>query len=211
MNVPLGELVKIIFNSTTIGQVLPAGVGVDIIRGYRLAKKYGHVLGTTATIVIDRIIGMFSLFFTGLLGAILAEIIGISTGLIGILALINGVIVITWLNIHHLEGVIKKVLLRKTPNLKKINSYLLSLVQINADKSNINKFLPAIFFQSLLIQFIRCGVFFLIYLGFGQSLSSFSLSQSYSYRQGCHPVIAAGSFWAKNEFRLCVLLETLFD
>ena len=170
IKVPFGELVRVIFIATTLGQVLPAGVGTDIVRGYRLSRKYGRTLGTAATILIDRGVGIFSLFFLAFLGAVVAEIIGIKTSLVWVLGGINLAIVAAWLNIHHLQTMVQKIL-PVEGRFPKLRKHLMSLVEIVSDKTNINRILPSIFLWSVAIQFFRCCVFFFIYLGFGQSLN----------------------------------------
>jgi len=171
ITIPFLELAKIIFISTTIGQILPAGVGTDIVRGYSLAKKHGQALGTTATIIIDRAVGMFSLFFIALIGAVIAQLMGISTGLIWILIAVNAVIILAWVHIERLGTFIDHIPSGDTDRFRKIRGQLITMVKMLSDKSNIWQFLPRIFFWSLLIQVIRCAVFYLLYLGFGQSLN----------------------------------------
>lgn len=171
ITIPFLELAKIIFISTTIGQILPAGIGTDILRGYSLAKKYGQALGTTATIIIDRAVGMFSLFFVALIGAVIAEFMGIATGLIWILAAVNTVIILVWLNIERLGTVVSSISITDSGRFGKIKTYLVAMIELLSDKANIRRFLPRIFLWSLVIQVIRCTVFFLIYLGFGEPLN----------------------------------------
>lgn len=170
INIPFLELLRVVIVSTTIGQLLPAGVGTDLIRGYSLSKKYGQRLGMAATIIIDRIVGMVSLFFLALIGSVCSYFLGVNTGLIVILSSINLFFLLIWYQSHLLKKIVDAII-PTWPRLNTIRQKLLNLVDIVSDKEKNRTILPWIFNLSVAVQLLRCLVFYILYLSFGHHIN----------------------------------------
>ncbi len=171
IEIPFKELLSVVFISMTLGQILPAGLGSDVVRAYKLSRKYGQTADTTATIVIDRLVGMFSLFFVAFLGSIGAYVMAISTELIWWLIAINLLLLIGWNRLHLCTKILEKVLPQNGNRFIRFQEALIRMSRIISDKKKIRIILPSIFGWSLVIQVIRCLVFFCLFVAFGQTIN----------------------------------------
>ena len=55
-----GYFIGIFFNL-----FLPTGVGGDVVKGYHLGKRSGHMLDAAATVILDRVLGLIMLLLLG--------------------------------------------------------------------------------------------------------------------------------------------------
>ena len=76
IHVSLWELIRITFISMFIGQFLPGSIGPDVIKGYELISRRGKAANITSTLLLDRFIGVYSMFCVALVGSILGELTG---------------------------------------------------------------------------------------------------------------------------------------
>ncbi len=167
MAVPMGELIRITYISMSLGQLLPGGVGPDLFRGFALNRKnQGRLLDITATILIDRFMGIFSMFLVALAGAIVAYFLGLSTDLIFPLLLLNALIVAAWLLSPFLRALTASMSVFQKGKLKKINH----LFQALTDKEMLKKIFVKIFSLSVVVQVCRIGVFYFLYLAYGSAV-----------------------------------------
>jgi glycosyltransferase 2 family protein len=163
MAVTLQEIVSITFISLSIGQLFPGGIGPDVMRAYQLHHRYGRLVDITTTILLDRIIGMYSIFFVGLLGAIMASCMGFSTGLIPILIVINGAFIIGW----YVSKFFKKLSILQHPKMHKINRLKIAITS----RETMRSIFPKVFLFSVLAQVSRCFVFYFLYVAMGVNVN----------------------------------------
>ena len=166
MNVSMNEVVRIVFISSSLGQVLPAGVGTDIVRGYQLNKSQGRVLDITATILIDRFIGVFSMGVVAMLGGVIGQRIGIPLNLVYTLTLFNLALILTWYFSGYLRPLLINIRLFTYAGLQKLRKLVVALTNLQALKPIV----PQLFLVSVLVQLVRCSVFYFLYLSFGQTI-----------------------------------------
>ena len=57
INVPIFTIFKITMISAPMGPILPAGLGIDLVRGYEISKYSGKLKETALTLLEDRIVG----------------------------------------------------------------------------------------------------------------------------------------------------------
>jgi uncharacterized protein (TIRG00374 family) len=169
--VSLRELIPIIFVSNTLGHLLPGGVGADIIRGHQVSKKYQHqqVAEVSATIILDRIIGFFSMFLLALLGAVIAWFLGLSNQLIIPLVLLNIASIFGFIAVNFLHGRVARIAPKKG-KLADIWRKLSRLVRASTNISMIRQILWRIFVISMVVQLLRCLNFWMIYQSLGASV-----------------------------------------
>lgn len=167
MAVPIGELIRITYISMSVGQLLPGGVGPDLFRGFALNRKnQGRLLHITATILIDRFIGIFSMFFVALAGAIIADLLRFSTNLFLPLLIMNALIVAAWYLSPYFRALTASMSILQKGNLKKINQ----LFQALTDREMLKRIFVRIFSLSLVVQLSRIGVFYCLYLAYGSTV-----------------------------------------
>jgi uncharacterized protein (TIRG00374 family) len=70
--VDLWKITKLIFVSSSLGSVLPAGIGQDLLRGYHIVRTHGRVSQVSASIIVDRALGVFSMALVAALAGIVA-------------------------------------------------------------------------------------------------------------------------------------------
>jgi len=168
--VPFIELVKINYISSALGQVLPGGIGGDLLRGYKLNKKYKQISNTTASILLDRILGIGSMLLLSLIGSILADLIGLKLSISNYLLLICTLFILVFYLTSKLR--LDYFNFRFTNNertkrlLKKISDILISVT----DFKKIRNIFPSVFLISLIIQLLRCMIFYFLYRAFGYDI-----------------------------------------
>ena len=70
---PFPEVMRIFFVSTFLGTFLPASVGADAVRAYRMTRLNVRGSDAVASVFMDRIFGVASLFVMATLGLLLAR------------------------------------------------------------------------------------------------------------------------------------------
>ena len=70
---PIGPLMRVFFVSTFVGTFLPASVGGDIVRSYSLARLNVDAGDAVASVLMDRLLGVASVFLMALAGLALAR------------------------------------------------------------------------------------------------------------------------------------------
>lgn len=167
IRVSLKEIIYITYISSSFGQVLPGGLGTDLLRGYQLSKAYGHIAEISGSIVIDRLIGICSMFLLALIGAVLAEVLGISTGLITALLIINGILVFGFSLVQPICKKLNSSNFGKKSAVKTIDKIWSAF----ADRKKVFELLPGVLSLSLFVQIMRCFVFYFLYLAYGYSVN----------------------------------------
>ena len=154
--VPLPELIYITYVSSSVGQVFPGSIGADLIRAYQLNKKNKNLVGIASTILVDRCIGIYSMFLVAFIGSIIARIMNVSIGVFWVLFWINLLFVVGWAVLFLLKNQFSKMPIKAI----KLKELLLSVTNYED--------LKRIFLYSLLLSFgvqiLRCVVFYFLYL-----------------------------------------------
>jgi uncharacterized protein (TIRG00374 family) len=70
---PFMALMRVFFVSTFVGTFLPASIGGDIVRSYGLARLNVGAGDAVASVVMDRLLGVASIFLMALAGLVLAR------------------------------------------------------------------------------------------------------------------------------------------
>ncbi len=70
---PMAPLMRVFFVSTFVGTFLPASIGGDIVRSYRLARLNVDAGDAVASVLMDRLLGVASIFLMALAGLALAR------------------------------------------------------------------------------------------------------------------------------------------
>lgn len=71
-SVRLGELTRLVFVTSSVGSVLPAGIGQDLLRGYQVVRAEGRVSEVSASIIVDRLLGVLSMALVAGVAGLLA-------------------------------------------------------------------------------------------------------------------------------------------
>lgn len=169
--VPLIELVKINYVSSAVGQVLPGGIGGDLLRGYKLNQKYNQLSNTTSSIILDRILGIVSMIIVALIGSIISDLIGLEYNLSIYLLSLLVIIVLFFVagdKLNIAQQYFQKIKNKRILNvLKKIEDLYHSVTDLKKVKS----IFVSVFSISIIVQLLRCLIFYLLFLAFGYSIN----------------------------------------
>lgn len=166
--ISLLRVIRIIFVSMPAGFLTPGGAGTDLARGYQVSREHGQSADVAGSIIIDRIIGLYSMFFVAFVASYftppleyLYEIKLILT--IGILLLTTGAVV----GLYVLRKFGSRIKIRFN---EKWNEQLSKLVYALADITVLKKIFSPIVLISLLVQLFRCILFYFLFLSLGVQL-----------------------------------------
>jgi len=79
---PMAPLMRVFFVSTFVGTFLPASIGGDIVRSYRLARLNVDAGDAVASVLMDRLLGVASIFLMALAGLALARDLAQNAGVV---------------------------------------------------------------------------------------------------------------------------------
>lgn len=168
ISIKLSDVIKIIFISMPAGIITPGGVGMDFARGYLISKQYGQMEDVAGSIILDRIIGLYTMFLVAYVAVLIAPNFEYSGQITNILLLCNigfvfgGVCALYLANCFNFNIKIgtKKGLIRK----------IYKLLESLSDFTILKKILLTSVLLSILVQLSRCTFFFFIYLSLGELL-----------------------------------------
>lgn len=163
-----GKILSITYISTSLGQIMPGGIGPDVLRVYQLKKDNINTVDTASSIIYDRAIGVFSMLVLAFCGSLIATFIGSDIKIP--LLLLASIILIC------IGFAIMRYMSRFNYSFRfRLFNKLLNLIQVLMDSlTDFNKlkqlFLP-LFAMSLCVQMLRCLLFFMIYDSLGQTIN----------------------------------------
>jgi uncharacterized protein (TIRG00374 family) len=173
LSLPFGELITAIFISGALGNFLPAGLGVDIIRGHQIASKHGEVAKVSATIIIDRAIGLFSMIITATVAILLPISWKIEKSVVYIIIILN---IGFFFSLGLLFILRNKVIVWEKPEQRYLfNLYfaITKLVEAISYFYKIKRIIIPTFALSIVVQLLRCAIFYFLFIAVGQLLSIF--------------------------------------
>lgn len=94
---PLAAVMRIFFISTFVGTFLPASIGGDAVRAYRLAQLQVRGGAAVASVLMDRILGVASILVMALVGLTLVRDLASNWTVVASLAAAGGVCLVTLL------------------------------------------------------------------------------------------------------------------
>jgi uncharacterized membrane protein YbhN (UPF0104 family) len=80
---PMAPLMRVFFVSTFVGTFLPASIGGDIVRSYSLARLNVDTGDAVASVLMDRLLGVASIFLMALGGLLLARDLARNAAIVG--------------------------------------------------------------------------------------------------------------------------------
>ena len=170
ITIPFKKLFSINYIATSVGQVLPGGVGGDVVRGYELNKQIKQLVNTTSSIVLDRIIGIFSMIVLAFIATVIAELYGLTLNFTNYLLFLVFLIIVVWLLTPKIKAEFEKRVSFKSAKLSRMFKKILLILESISDKEKVKALLPKIFFLSLLVQIFRTIMFYFIFLALGTSI-----------------------------------------
>lgn len=165
-----GEVFRHSFVSTSVGQVLPGGIGGDVVRIYQLSRRVGKVAEISQTVVVDRAFGLSIMFFAGMPAAAYLAFGHGQTMWLDWFTAINLVLLGGWLGLMVGRYRIRRHMTRLAARqdlLGRGASVLLALVVAVADLGVIRRVLLRLVVFSLLVHLGRCFLFFSAYRALG--------------------------------------------
>jgi len=165
------QTMRITFICTALGSVLPGGLGPDIIRTYQMSHQHGNLTSVSSSIIIDRVIGLYSMLFLAFIAAVIVQLMGKFSAPVWTLFILQIGFIGTWFTSFLLRNT-----LAKTPKFLSLinqNAFIERLWDFFSLITNIQiikKIFVVAFFLSLTVQLARCLMFFCLYHALGASL-----------------------------------------
>jgi uncharacterized protein (TIRG00374 family) len=165
-NVPLGSVLRIFFVSTFVGTFLPS-VGGDAVRAFGLSRHGVPSSDAAASVLMDRVMGVWSLFLIALPGLVLTDVARRDPGIMTAMTLTAAgcIAAAALLFNRHAAGALKQVLeIVPWPRARRAAERLLESVRRYADHQDV---LINVTVSSLAVQAIRVMQSFCIGVGLG--------------------------------------------
>lgn len=178
--VPFREILEISFVSVIFDRVLPGGVGGDLARGYHLSRRIGglaKLADVAKTVLIDRVIGVYSMFLLALLGGLYVE--GASSPSATVIALfaMNAAFVVGWFTRSWFRAWFQMLFRigegrdgRQGGMRGKSVRRIAGLALTMTDMTPVSNVLVRLLGLSFAIQFLRCVIFAVVYQSLGASV-----------------------------------------
>lgn len=166
--VTLIKVIKIIFVSMPAGFLTPGGAGTDLARGYLVSKQHGQTADVAGSIIIDRIIGLYAMFFVAFIAIFFSppfdylQELKILLSLCILLLIVGGALGLFFLKVYG-----KKIKIRFS---EKLNLLASKLINALVDLGVLKKIFLPIVIISLLVQVARCVLFYFLFLSLGVQL-----------------------------------------
>ncbi len=161
------NLLSIVFISNSVGQLLPGGIGVDVVRSYQLSKEEGVATEIAASVFLDRVIGLFSM----LLIAFISSVVGAASNTVApIYALVSAGLLTGFLVLYVLRNKLTDLgytQIKAQGRLKVIVVVLRRFVKTLGAVHLPRVALFKLLLLSVSVQFIRIVIFFTIFLSLG--------------------------------------------
>lgn len=171
IDVPFLELLRITLIGMFIGHFMPGGVGIDLIRGYELARRESRVADVATTLILDRFIGVWSMFALALVGTIIATASDRLSAFTAPLVVIQVLFMLGWI----LAGSLARRWSVPTDpghRLKeRIRAKLILMAHSLTDAGRMRAIFPKVAGLALGVQLFRCLMFFCIYKAFSADVA----------------------------------------
>jgi uncharacterized protein (TIRG00374 family) len=171
IDVPFLELLRITFIGTFFGHFMPGGVGIDLVRGYELVRLERRAADVATTLILDRFIGVWSMFAIALLGAIIATRSDGLSGFVAPLIVIQILFVVGWM----LAGPLARRWSAPTDpgeTLKaRIQAKLIAMAHSLTDAGRMRTIFPTVAALALTVQLGRCLMYFCIFRAFSAEIA----------------------------------------
>ena len=164
-NTSIINILKIFFLSMPAGYVTPGGAGQDLVRGYYVSKEHGNTVDVAGTILLDRILGLYSMILVSLFAILLLPYFNNINYIKSILILLSiglPILFILFFLLVNKTNVLNKI----TPS-KKINKIIKKLSASVSNISILKKIIFKILTISIVVQLFRCMMFYFIYVSLG--------------------------------------------
>ena len=166
----LASLLQITLVSNALGQLLPTGIGQDVIRGHHVVRSHGRAVDVSAIIIQERLLGMVSMVIVGLIASSLwlqgPLRLGTVSGVLAIAVAMTGGFFLarSW---SRRGGELP----RFVPLPERVRTPLLQVAYAVADTGPLAPVFPSVFVISLGVQLARCVIFWCLYAALGHPVS----------------------------------------
>ncbi len=161
------DLTRITFMSSPIGQLLPGGLGADLARGAQLARETGRGRAATASILVDRAFGAYSMLLLASVMVGVSELSGRPTGWLVFLGAFQIVVVAGAGAMFLLRSQLIRWRAASTRH-RRLNGLVDSVVALSSPERVRRVFVVSLFL-SVVVQCVRCAMFWCIYRACGSN------------------------------------------
>ena len=165
-----GSLLQVTLVSNALGQMLPTGIGQDVIRGHHVVRSHGRGVDVSATIIQERLVGIGSMLVVGLIASLLwlegPLQVWTASGIVAVGGVFLGAFAVarSWSR----RGGELPAFLRLPERARGV---LIDVVYAVADTGRLGPVFAFVFIISLGVQLARCVVFWCLYAALGSPVS----------------------------------------
>ena len=170
LHLSLWDLNKIIFISMFAGNFLPGVIGTDLVRGYKVVKTHGQVGTVAMTLLLDRIVGVYSMMLVAVAGALVAEIAQRPTGLLNVVVVFSIGLVVAGGGILLVVGKLRSCQYFSGTCWASLWDRFVHLALNATELIRCRGTLTVLMTASVTVILVRCFVFFSLYQAFGVTL-----------------------------------------
>jgi len=167
INVSQIYLTKVLFVSTLSGWMIPGGLGSDIMRGAELMTRIGKGQLVSATIFLDRLIGVYGMLLVATVSGIIAEATGILSGIALPLLITHILIIVGWRVLYKRRVWIDLKLWKNSKLVKKLQEKLKVFISATTNRAIFTTVFPKSLIVSIFINLLRSILFYCLYRAFG--------------------------------------------
>jgi uncharacterized protein (TIRG00374 family) len=172
-SIGIWKVTKLIFVTSSLGSVLPVGIGQDLLRGYHIVQREGRVSEVSASIILDRVLGMISMALVAAVAGILAMESLESSPSLQLAVLSAGAILVGFGVLYLIRRKMRHWFRFESTRLpKKVAEWMNELSTSVLDGSVSGKALISILLLSVLVQLARTAAFILVFTALGVSTDS---------------------------------------
>ncbi|MEO8259903.1 MAG: lysylphosphatidylglycerol synthase transmembrane domain-containing protein [Acidobacteriota bacterium] len=166
---PLPDVIRIFFVSSFLGTFLPASIGGDAVRAYRLARLNVGGADAVASVFMDRMLGVASVLAMAVVGLGIARDLAANTTIVAALAVTSAVCVVTLVVIfcRQTAAIAARVIARFPVALQRPGHRMLESVRRYASHRGA---LANVLGCSLAVQLLRIVQAYCLGLGLGIAL-----------------------------------------
>ena len=165
-----GSLLQVTLVSNALGQMLPTGIGQDVIRGHHVVRSHGRGVDVSATIIQERLVGIGSMLVVGLIASLLwlegPLQVWTASGIVAVGGVFLAAFAVarSWSR----RGGELPAFLRLPERARGV---LIDVVYAVADTGRLGPVFAFVFIISLGVQLARCVVFWCLYAALGSPVS----------------------------------------
>lgn len=160
------ETMRVVLLSNALGHLLPTGIGQDVIRGHHVVRSHGRAVDVSATIVLERLVGVGSMLAVALVAGCIWLEGPLRTGTIAAVSL-AALALAGGCGLARVGSRSESSLSLRLPLPDRVRTALVDVARAVSDTARLKQIFVPVFAISIAVQLARCVVFWCLYAALG--------------------------------------------